>query len=220
MKKKSTLSILISFIAIVLLISFSGLHDENTSIGQAFQNLLSLFQQTPANQEHTTQDDSILQTVSAASQSQYTAAARATKKPSKPKATATPKTSATPNPAAALKKNGSYTSKDEVALYLHSYGTLPRNFITKKEALELGWDNTVNYVGDVAKGMSIGGDRFGNFEGKLPKEKGRQYYECDIDYSGKKRGSKRIVYSNDGLIYYTDDHYNSFTLLYTKEGGQ
>ncbi len=119
-----------------------------------------------------------------------------------------------------IQEAGNYTSKDEVALYIHKYNKLPNNFITKKEAQALGWDNTINNVGDITKGKSIGGDRFGNFEGKLPKEKGRQYFEADIDYAGKKRNAKRIVFSNDGFIYYTDDHYESFTLLYTKEGKQ
>ena len=63
--------------------------------------------------------------------------------------------------------------------------------------------------------MCIGGDYFGNYEGLLPAQKGRKYYECDIDTLGKsKRGAKRIIYSNDGLIYYTEDHYESFELLY------
>ena len=62
--------------------------------------------------------------------------------------------------------------------------------------------------------MSIGGDKFGNREGLLPKEDGRQYYECDVNYQGGYRGAERIVFSNDGLIFYTDDHYNSFTQLY------
>lgn len=62
--------------------------------------------------------------------------------------------------------------------------------------------------------MSIGGDHFGNYEGQLPEAKGRSYKECDIDYEGGYRGGIRIIFSNDGLIYYTDDHYNTFTLLY------
>ncbi len=114
---------------------------------------------------------------------------------------------------AALDKDGVYTKKDDVALYLYTYGQLPRNFITKNEARDLGWEG-----GDLrpyAKDKTIGGDRFQNFERLLPTKKGRQYYECDIDTLGKSsRGAKRIVYSNDGLIYYTDDHYESFTLLY------
>ena len=62
------------------------------------------------------------------------------------------------------------------------------------------------------------GDYFGNYEGLLPEKKGRKYTECDIDTLGaKSRGAKRIIFSNDGLIYYTDDHYESFELLYGEE---
>ena len=67
-------------------------------------------------------------------------------------------------------------------------------------------------------GMAIGGGRFGNYEGLLPEADGRSYTECDIDTNGaSSRGAKRIVFSNDGLIYYTEDHYESFELLYGEE---
>lgn len=116
-------------------------------------------------------------------------------------------------PEPTLDKNGWYSSKDEVALYIHLYGKLPGNFITKAEAQKLGW--TGGGLDKYAKGKSIGGDSFGNFEGRLPKAKGRKYTECDIDTAGaKSRGAKRIVFSNDGLIFYTDDHYETFTQLY------
>ena len=112
-----------------------------------------------------------------------------------------------------IDRNGSYTSKDDVALYIHTYGELPKNFITKKEAERLGWDG--GSLEPYAPGKSIGGSYFGNYEGKLPKKKGRTYHECDIDTKGKRsRGPKRIVYSNDGLVYYSDDHYETFELLY------
>lgn len=117
-----------------------------------------------------------------------------------------------------LDPNGSYTDKAQVALYLHLYGQLPSNYITKKEAEALGWDAGKGNLEDVAPGKSIGGSRFGNREELLPVEKGRNYYECDIEYGGGYRGAKRIVYSDDGLIYYTEDHYKSFELLYTSEG--
>lgn len=114
---------------------------------------------------------------------------------------------------ALIDPDGSYTSCEDVALYLETYGELPNNFITKNEARELGWEG--GSLEPYAPGMCIGGDKFGNYEGLLPKESGRTYKECDIDTLGaKSRGAKRIVYSNDGLIYYTDDHYESFTLLY------
>ena len=119
-------------------------------------------------------------------------------------------------PGAHLDEYGTYTSKEDVAEYLHTYNDLPENFITKKEAEKLGW--TGGSLEEYAPGMCIGGDRFGNYEKLLPVKKGRTYYECDIDTLGaKKRGTKRIVYSNDGLIYYTEDHYESFTLLYGEE---
>ena len=115
-----------------------------------------------------------------------------------------------------IDKNGSYTSKDDVALYIHTYGELPKNFISKKQAERLGWDG--GPLEPYAPGKSIGGSYFGNYEGKLPKKKGRTYYECDIDTKGKRsRGPKRIVYSTDGLIYYTPNHYETFELLYGEE---
>ncbi|MBO5428366.1 MAG: ribonuclease [Peptococcaceae bacterium] len=113
-----------------------------------------------------------------------------------------------------LAEDGSYTSPDDVAEYLHFYGHLPDNFITKNEARNLGWDSQVGNLDEVAPGMSIGGDTFGNREGLLPKADGRKYYECDVNYEGGYRGEERIVYSNDGLIFYTDDHYKSFEQLY------
>lgn len=111
-----------------------------------------------------------------------------------------------------------YTSKEEVAEYLYLYEHLPDNYITKKEAKDLGWDSRDGNLWEVAPGKSIGGDRFGNREELLPIKSGRKYYECDIDYEGGYRNSKRIIYSNDGLIYYTEDHYNTFEQLYDEEG--
>ena len=106
---------------------------------------------------------------------------------------------------------GSYTTKEDVALYIHLYGELPMNFMTKKHARDLGWDG--GSLEPVAPGMCIGGDHFGNYEGLLPED--REYTECDIDTRGaSSRGAKRIVFSEDVLIYYTEDHYESFELLY------
>ena len=107
--------------------------------------------------------------------------------------------------------DGIYTSKEDVANYIRTYGCLPQNFMTKNEARDLGWEG--GSLEPFAPGMCIGGDRFGNYEGLLPED--RDYTECDIDTLGaEKRGAKRIVFSDDGLIYYTDDHYESFELLY------
>ena len=116
----------------------------------------------------------------------------------------------------AIGEDGVYTTKDDVALYLHTYGHLPSNFITKKEAEKLGWSG--GSLEPYAPGKCIGGSHFGNYEGILPKKDGRSYTECDIDTLGAdKRGAKRIVFSNDGLIYYTEDHYETFELLYGEE---
>ncbi len=110
-----------------------------------------------------------------------------------------------------IREDGWYSSPEEVALYLTAYGALPGNFLTKEEARELGWDPGEGNLWEVAEGMSIGGDRFGNREGLLPKKRGRQWYECDVNYEGGFRGTERILFSDDGLIYYTADHYESFT---------
>lgn len=113
-----------------------------------------------------------------------------------------------------LDESTAYSTMQEVADYIHIYGKLPPNFITKNEARDLGWESSEGNLWKVAPGMSIGGDRFGNYEGLLPEADGRTWTECDIDFDGGYRNDKRIVFSNDGLIYYTDDHYESFTQLY------
>ena len=115
-----------------------------------------------------------------------------------------------------ISEDGTYTDHERVALYIHTYGHLPSNYVSKDEARDAGWGSENGNLAKVLPGMSIGGDYFGNYEGLLPKKKGRKYYECDVDNNVKKgnRGAKRIIYSNDGLIYYTKDHYESFELLY------
>jgi len=115
--------------------------------------------------------------------------------------------------AAAIAEDTACDSRDEVALYLETYWHLPPNYMTKKEARAQGWEGGA--LSQVIPGRCIGGDVFSNLEGTLPEEKGRTYYECDIDTLGKqKRGARRIIWSSDHLIYYTDDHYDTFTLLY------
>ena len=99
-------------------------------------------------------------------------------------------------------------------MYIHTYGKLPLNYITKAKAQEMGWDPEKGNLSDVLPGMSIGGSAFGNYEGNLPRATGRRYFECDIDYEGGYRGAKRLIYSNDGLVFYTEDHYKTFEQLY------
>ena len=117
----------------------------------------------------------------------------------------------------ALPEDGQYDDKDNVALYIHLYGKLPSNYMAKQEAeAQYGW--TGGALDVLAPGRAIGGSRFGNYEGLLPDREGRIWTECDIGtVGGTSRGAKRIVFSNDGLIYYTDDHYESFELLYGEE---
>lgn len=112
-----------------------------------------------------------------------------------------------------IDKDGSYTDKVHVAAYINQFSKLPKNYITKAEAKKLGWQ-TKGTLDKVAPGKSIGGDRYGNYEGRLPGKNGRSWKECDIDYVKGNRNAKRIVFSNDGLIYYTEDHYNTFQKLY------
>ena len=136
-----------------------------------------------------------------------------TDEPSAPPETAPGLTDA-PVPTVSVSEDGWYDSKEEVALYLHLYGRLPGNYVTKQEAEAKGWTggSVERYTGE---GTAIGGSRFGNYEGLLPEAKGRTYTECDIGTVGNSsRGAKRLVYSTDGLIYYTEDHYESFELLY------
>ena len=124
--------------------------------------------------------------------------------------------STTENDGTVIDEDGTYDSKDDVALYIETYGHLPSNYITKKEAQALGWEG--GSLEPYAPGKCIGGTHFGNYEGLLPEADGREYTECDINTLGKdSRGAERIVFSNDGLIYYTGDHYQSFELLYGEE---
>ena len=130
-----------------------------------------------------------------------------------------PPPEATPAPAeaAAPDEDGVYTARDELALYLHTYGHLPSNFITKAEARDAGWQG--GSLEPCCPGKCIGGDRFGNREGLLPDAPGRIWYECDVNTLGaRSRGAERLVYSSDGLIYYTGDHYESYELLYGDPG--
>ena len=111
---------------------------------------------------------------------------------------------------AKIVREGEYNSKEDVAAYIRLFkGALPRNFITKSAARALGWNG--GPLEPYAPGKSIGGDRFGNYEQRLPRLKGGFYKECDIDTRGRPRGAKRLVFTQDGMrIYYTGDHYKTF----------
>jgi guanyl-specific ribonuclease Sa len=115
---------------------------------------------------------------------------------------------------AKIREDGHYYTKNDVAEYIHLFGKLPENFITKNEAEDLGWVASKGNLWEVSDKLVIGGDKFGNREGLLPKASGRVWYECDVNYEGGFRGDDRIVFSNDGLIYFSSDHYASFKKLY------
>lgn len=102
------------------------------------------------------------------------------------------------------------TAEHRVVDYVKKNGKLPAYYITKKEARSLGWQSTYRDLCDAAPGKAIGGDYFSDFEKNLPKKKGRKYYEADINYRCGKRNANRLIYSNDGLIFITKDHYKTF----------
>ncbi len=128
-----------------------------------------------------------------------------------PAATPTAAPTAVPEPTATP---GPLDEAQRIADYIFENGKLPNNFITKREARTLGWDSSWNYVSDVAPGMSIGGDYFGNYEKQLPVVENRLYYEADCFYHGGKRNQYRIIYSNDCHVWFTGDHYQTFIELF------
>lgn len=130
------------------------------------------------------------------------------------KNTAAPAVTETPAVAEPTAEPGPLDEAQRIADYIFEHGELPDNFITKKEAQALGWDKYVNKVSDVAPGKSIGGDYFGNYEKQLPVVQGRKYYEADCYYFGGDRNEYRIIYSNDGHVWFTGDHYQTFTELF------
>ena len=116
----------------------------------------------------------------------------------------------------AVNESGKYTSRDSVAAYLCKFDKLPTNYVTQNEGKSLYESKTGNAFNKwnfnpwTTIGVMIGGDKFGNNEGLLPKG---TYHEADVDYTAKNRGTKRLVYQSDCIIYYTADHYESFSKL-------
>lgn len=117
------------------------------------------------------------------------------------------------NQTVSITEDKNYYALEDVVKYIDKFDKLPPNYITKKEAINKGWNNKEGNLWEVLDGYVIGGDRFYNREKKLPEEKNRKYYEADINYNGGHRGPERLIYSNDGLYYYTKDHYKTFDLI-------
>ena len=137
-----------------------------------------------------------------------------TVEPSSAPETADPEPTEDPSETYEIYEDGIYDTKEEVALYLYTFHKLPSNYMTKTEARKEGWESGA--LNQVVPGMCIGGDYYGNYEGVLPED--AEYHECDIDtINSKSRGAKRIVYSDTWDIYYTEDHYETFELLYSGE---
>lgn len=94
--------------------------------------------------------------------------------------------------------------------YIANYGFLPENYLSKNEALTLGWKNYKGNLRDVTSNGTIGGNVYKNRNKNLPEAAGRTWYEADINYTGGYRNTHRILYSNDGLMFATYDHYKTF----------
>ena len=182
--------------------------------GGSKQNAASQQGTSTASVQSTTSSSSTSSAGKASSASSSSKSTKTQSTASSSKSTKAQSSASTSKQTAAIDEDGSYTSKEDVALYIHTYGKLPGNFISKTKARNAGWVSTEGNLDEVCPGKSIGESVFYNDEGKLPDAKGRTWKECDINYSGGRRGAERIVFSNDGLIYYTADHYKTFEQLY------
>lgn len=102
------------------------------------------------------------------------------------------------------------TKESVIVPFVKQNGRLPECYITKIEAAEHGWNASKGNLCDVLPGRAIGGDVFTNRERSLPVKKGRTWYEADLNYNCGHRNSDRLLFSNDGLVYVTHDHYKTF----------
>jgi hypothetical protein len=102
------------------------------------------------------------------------------------------------------------TKEDVVLAYVKQNNRLPDYYITKREARKHGWNPAKGNLCDVLPGRAIGGDVFTNREGSLPDKPGRDWYEADLNYDCAHRNADRLLFSNDGLLFVTKDHYKTF----------
>lgn len=100
------------------------------------------------------------------------------------------------------------TAEKTVIPYVKQNHKLPDYYITKNEARKQGWNPSKGNLCEVLPGRAIGGDHFGNREGGLPK--GEQYFEADVNYSCGNRNADRIIFTKNGDVYLTKNHYKSF----------
>lgn len=113
-------------------------------------------------------------------------------------------------PEAVKKGTATFESKKGIDVLLYNGSSLPKQYLTKKQAKKLGWKPYLFNLHKVTNNGIIGGDVYRNKDGKLPSANGRIWYEADINYTGGMRNSSRILYSNDGLVFVTYDHYFTF----------
>ena len=102
------------------------------------------------------------------------------------------------------------TKESVVVPFVKQNNKLPDCYITKKEAGKHGWDASKGNLCDVLPGRAIGGDVFTNREKSLPSKKGRSWFEADLNYNCGHRNSDRLLFSNDGMVYVTHNHYKTF----------
>lgn len=100
------------------------------------------------------------------------------------------------------------TAEKTVISYVKQNHQLPDYYITKNEARRQGWNPSKGNLCDVLPGKAIGGDKFNNREGSLPK--GEKYFEADVNYNCKNRNADRIIFTKNGDVYLTKNHYKSF----------
>ena len=98
--------------------------------------------------------------------------------------------------------------------WLAHYGKLPDYYISKEELYALGWKGSKT-ISSKAPGKMVFGGVYNNDDGHLPSALGRIWYEADINYYKGRRNQHRILFSNDGLIFVTYDHYQTFYEIYT-----
>ena len=100
------------------------------------------------------------------------------------------------------------TKEDIVIDFVKKNHELPDYYLTKSEARNQGWNASAGNLCEVLPGKAIGGDKFSNREKQLPK--GNQYYEADVNYNCGNRNADRIVFTKNGEVWLTHDHYRSF----------
>lgn len=104
-------------------------------------------------------------------------------------------------------------TKDGIAgvdKFLKLTGKLPPNYISKEDAQAKGWNKHKGNLADLLPGRIIGGEIYRNRNKHLPEKADRIWYEADLEYEAGYRSSDRIVYSSDGLIFITKDHYETY----------